>query len=704
MSLKKYSFGTLLTSAVTLVGCESPPQKPMLNMAPPMASLKATKIVHPMVLQSYQLIKEEKYAEAAKLINTALQSESKSVVLHLMNALVYEKLAENGDPAGYELAAVGYQNAINLDRTNAFAITQLGKLHNRQKQFDKAQECFANALLLKSTDGDLWHELAAASYNNFDAKTAVSAIEKARKLKPDDPLVHRSATLIHAALGNFETAKKHLAVFQNKVGKDPAVDYVNARYNDWKALYESGRIKLSDLNIPTTSVQPAVQTTTDENTAVISDAAATSEGGGEILLVQGGGGGGGGTIVGGGGDGGSDGALGGGGQTIAQVTANQAQAMLANPLAQGGAPRVEPDPQIIVDCYLLRITENATTSKGNNILDNLFVTLTPGGFMQFKGSAKGSAFQNATPANDAVTATPSIGFRPNQNQTGAATVGGQAPTFTSGNVPTTISGPGSFSGHIFSSGITWAGLTYSLNVANALDSRTEVVNRPSLMTFLNKPSIFFSGDELVAGFTGQYGGTLAKYPVGVTLEVTPEAIADDLVTFNIGIEGSLIALPNPDLHGNVDVQKTRIDTYVKVRFGETLMLGGMYERVNTTSKSGVPGLMDIPGLQYFFGNESTDNTRRSIVFMLTPRTPDAVKSAVKRAMAREAVEPNLGELISRTPDWFNPHPNMAMIFRYLAMDPVIYYEFRSNDILPPSWGWEPTIQLKLEQLKSFLYF
>jgi len=369
--------------------------------------------------------------------------------------------------------------------------------------------------------------------------------------------------------------------------------------------------------------------------------------------------------------------------------------------APGEAPSAR-GPQVVIDCYLLRITEDAVTSKGNNILENLAVTLNPGGFSKFKGSMFGSGAGGkiADFTNTNVTSVADSGF--NANQPVAA--GAAAAAFTPSQTTVNLLNGGSVSGQVFAAGITWAGLTYSLNIANAIDMRTEVVSRPSLTTFLNKPSVFFSGEELINGFTGQYGGTLVKYPVGVTLEVTPESLEGDLLTLQIGIEGSLLTAPDPNLTQTVQVAKTRVDTYAKIHLGETLILGGLYERIDLMSKNGFPGLQEIPVLQYFFSNESTLSDRKSIVFMLTPRSPDAVKSAVMRAMSREAVEGYLSELISRTPDWFSTHTNMEAIFQYLAMDPVIYYEFRSGDILPPSWGWESSLEDKLRSLSSFLYF
>lgn len=91
--------------------------------------------------------------------------------------------------------------------------------------------------------------------------------------------------------------------------------------------------------------------------------------------------------------------------------------------------------------------------------------------------------------------------------------------------------------------------------------------------------------------------------------------------------------------------------------------------------------------------------------MLTPRSPDAVRAAVNRAMSRETYKAShVTELKSRNPNWFSTQPNLISIFRYIEKDPVIYYEFRTGDVLPPSWGREVAVENKLEQLESFLYY
>lgn len=698
MSFNKQFIGTFLTCGLVLTACETTNPHDTLNMQVPFASFNVKKQMSPTNALIIKLLKEEKFNEASTLINQSLQSQPKNIALHLLNSMTYEKLAELGNASGTELAAIGYQNVLNLDPSNAFALTQLGKLKYREKAFDLAQENFANALLVKPNDPDLWQELAAASYYNYDIKTALSAINKAEKLKPNDPLIHRSASMIYAALGDFNTAKKHLDFFVSKAGNDPAVEQVTSRFNDWQSLYKSGRVVLAAATPSITSVIPSSSEASKSDKSSSSSSSSGGDGGGDSS--------------------GSDSTPGSpydiGTESEAKQVLEESFGQSNETSASSKTPSAETktsSPQIVIDCYLLRISEDSRSSKGQNILENLAVTLNPGSLSMFKASLWGSGAPSINAAAGGTTNISAVsdsgfntGISNNPVNTNQAPISGATSSFTPGTDTFNMFNKGALSGRIFTAGLTWAGLTYSLNIANATDNRTEVVSRPSLMTFLHKPSVFFSGDELVIGFTGQYGGTLAKYPVGVTLDITPQALEGDLLTLEVGIEGSLLTSPNPNLTTTVDVAKTRVDTYVKLRLGETLMLGGIYERREISSKMGFPGLQDIPIAQYFFSNETTESNRTSIVFMLTPRSPDAVKAAVNRAMTREAVPPHLSELIARNPDWFNTHANLIPIFRYLATDPVVYYEFRSADILPPSWGWEPPIHDKLSQVVSFLYY
>lgn len=659
MTFKKTSLTALLTCGLVLTSCETPQPDSAFTKKVPFSSLKAKRDIPPTIAYIFQLLKDEKFAEASQLINITLQTQPQNPILHILNGLTYERLVAQGDSSGIELAIIGYQTAINLDPSNLFAIVQLAKLHAREKNYLEAQELFANALLLKPKDPDLLHEFAFASYYAYDIKSALSAIEQARKLRPNDPLIHRSSAMIYAALGQKEAAEKHFKIFKQKLGDDPAIEQAHARLQDWDAFYKSGRVKpakfTSSDTIHSAELDPLPLKSTSEETADRPNFAEEKE------------------------------------------LDEEAEKYGEDYRAEAN------NPQIIIDCYLLRISEETQTVKGQNILDNLAVTLTPGGFMSTQGFLKGSATDTVTAST--LTGTPSTGFKSNQlATTNGGDSGGAASTFTSGALNSTFNKAGSISGRVFSLGLTWAGLTYNLNIANAIQTRSELVSRPSMMTFLKKQSTFFSGQELVLGLTGQYGGTLVKYPVGVTLIVTPTSLQDDLLTLNISIEKSFLVTDSPSLQNTVTVTKAHINTIAKVRLGETLMLSGIYERSEFYTKEGVPGLQDVPIVQYFFSSEATDSETISVVYMLTPRSPDLVKTAVNRAMTKHGDQLHLMELMGRNPDWFNSSPNFVPIFQVIKRNPIVYYEFRTGDLIPPSWGWEPTISNKLEQLESFLYF
>ncbi|MEB3702875.1 hypothetical protein Bealeia1_00065 [Candidatus Bealeia paramacronuclearis] len=346
---------------------------------------------------------------------------------------------------------------------------------------------------------------------------------------------------------------------------------------------------------------------------------------------------------------------------------------------------------MIIDCYLLSISETATTSKGQNLLENLKVTLNPASWTRTILTAKGNLLGGGT--------NNQIAYNPLDGGTAAATnPEGTSPTFSQ------LGNNGKVNVNTFATGISWAGLTYNLNIANAVEARSEVIGRPTLHAFKNSQAVFYSGDELVTGLVGTQTSTLVRYPLGTTLFVTVDDIKNDEVTLSISVEGSVNTDPKSNIQNStLTIAKTRIDTKAKILLGETLMLGGIYTQVNEDNNSGVPGIKKVPLAQYFFSNEATLNKRTSIVVLMTPRSLDAVKFAVGRAMSRKEGE-KVQELFVRHPDWYHSRPNLVKILNQIARDPIMYYEFRNSDVLPPHWGWEPSFDYKLDQILAFAYY
>jgi general secretion pathway protein D len=323
---------------------------------------------------------------------------------------------------------------------------------------------------------------------------------------------------------------------------------------------------------------------------------------------------------------------------------------------------VAPEETIVIfDCYFLRVSEEGTTSKGSNILKS---AETVGDFL-------------------AVTLNP-------QSYHSTVTKSDEGTTFSK----------------IFDKKITWGAIKYNLNIANAAAARVEVVGRPSLTTYLNKKAFFNSGEELKAGIQGTDGGSVSSISIGAMLEIVPYRISKDSVTFSIKLMSSI--LEEQDYSKSIadqilKINSTTIQTDIEVRFNDTAMLGGIYQRTDMVEKSGVPLLQNIPFVQYLFSSESTISNKKSVLFLVTPRRLTGFNEAVKKKILhlKHHRPPSVQELLEQEGALLKSPYNMAIILEYLK---PVYREFRKGDILPAFWGRNPPLEEEIQQILEFFYF
>jgi type II secretory pathway component GspD/PulD (secretin) len=60
--------------------------------------------------------------------------------------------------------------------------------------------------------------------------------------------------------------------------------------------------------------------------------------------------------------------------------------------------------------------------------------------------------------------------------------------------------------------------------------------------------------------------------------------------------------------------------------GQTAVIGGLIRTNESTVRSGVPFLKDIPLLRYLFSSESTVKQNRELIIFVTPRLITALAS------------------------------------------------------------------------------
>jgi general secretion pathway protein D len=217
-------------------------------------------------------------------------------------------------------------------------------------------------------------------------------------------------------------------------------------------------------------------------------------------------------------------------------------------------------------------------------------------------------------------------------------------------------------GNVLSGGLSYfgnIGPNWDVAVqAAATDSHASVIQRPRIQTSQAKAAQFFVG-ETVPYVTSTYNGgsvsgnssSYSQLSVGVELDVTPFINPDGLVVMDINQEiDDIDGFTTIEGVGNIpNTDKRTLSSEIAVRNGDTVMLGGFIKNQKSTSKSGVPFLMDIPLLGNLFSSRSDSKQREELIVMIRPtvlKTPElAAAQAVKEKERLPGVSAALAEEI-----------------------------------------------------------
>lgn len=256
--------------------------------------------------------------------------------------------------------------------------------------------------------------------------------------------------------------------------------------------------------------------------------------------------------------------------------------------------------------------------------------------------------------------------------------------------------------------VTVPALSYSLNIANANNSVNEVLARPTLAAIEGLPSEFFSGTNLSAGVVSvsQQGGTTIvplEKKFGIKLAVTPTFLSQGRV--QIKVEAQRTALnassDNPRVAYQIEIGETTANANVVMNLGDTLVLSGLSEKSSSSTRDGVPGLQDVPGLQYLFSNKRTNDLQRSVLILVTPRAP------VQIAEAAQGESDPMDTRMKRLREKFgfaNSPANIEAVLTQLQHGNDFFREFRQGDVSLERWERMRTTGDRLKDALHFLYY
>jgi len=162
------------------------------------------------------------------------------------------------------------------------------------------------------------------------------------------------------------------------------------------------------------------------------------------------------------------------------------------------------------------------------------------------------------------------------------------------------------------------------------DTESKILARPKVLTLDNESAIIRLTTEQAVGFqsTSQTGtGSVTAEPermtTGIVMVVTPQVNEDGFITMLVepSVTKTVAAqITAPSGQSTPVDPKTRSSrTLVRIRSGDTLVVGGLIDRSEKESLRRVPILADIPFVGEAFKNEEIDDAASELIVFVTPR-------------------------------------------------------------------------------------
>jgi general secretion pathway protein D len=219
-------------------------------------------------------------------------------------------------------------------------------------------------------------------------------------------------------------------------------------------------------------------------------------------------------------------------------------------------------------------------------------------------------------------------------------------------------------------------VTVGSATANLLltDTNPKILQNPRIRATDGQKATMKIGSKIPVA-TGSYGGggvgtgalggisslvnTQFQYQdVGVNIEMTPTVHFDRDVTLKIKIEVTSHSgdVTISQVTEPIISQRT-VDQVIRLREGEASILGGIQNKQDTVSSTGIPGLSQIPILKYIFGSKDHTISDDELVFLVVPHV---VRSQSLEQMNLRTVDTGSGasiELRHTSPEAPSPNPD-----------------------------------------------
>ena len=216
-------------------------------------------------------------------------------------------------------------------------------------------------------------------------------------------------------------------------------------------------------------------------------------------------------------------------------------------------------------------------------------------------------------------------------------------------------------------------LLESFGSAKVLSSpKISALNNQAALLKVTEDIVYFTMDANFVGATSTSSGTLTvtsrpnTVSVGFVMSVMPQVgesdqvtlilrptlsrvvsyVNDPAVSINLAIARASGA-DVPEVVSKVpQIQTRELESVIKVRSGDTAVLGGLMRENFASNTDQTPGLGNVPGLGELFKYKNRDNAKSELVIFLRP----TVVTDASLGGDHQAFEPHLSEALRAMPD------------------------------------------------------
>ncbi|MBN2887414.1 MAG: type II and III secretion system protein [Chromatiaceae bacterium] len=150
------------------------------------------------------------------------------------------------------------------------------------------------------------------------------------------------------------------------------------------------------------------------------------------------------------------------------------------------------------------------------------------------------------------------------------------------------------------------------------EGRGEIISSPRVITSDQHKATIKVGQQIPYKTTSDEGTETEFKDAVLQLDVTPHITPDDRVIMDLMVNKDA---PNysQQVPDGVPIDTRSVETSVLVSNGETVVLGGVYERTRSYAKEQVPWFGDIPVMGRLFKQELREDQNSELLIFVTPK-------------------------------------------------------------------------------------